>query len=407
MSREMPGCRLLVVNHAVDMGGAERVLLGLLARLDREKFDPGLAVPHRGPLAERAESLGVRVHLGFPSSRLLQVRRKSLGRDRLAAAAYPWDMTWTVLGLRRLIIREGYELVLTNSAKADVYGSLAGWLARRPVVWRFHDIPDRATFSRLNLFLLRTSASFFASRILAISEAVREALADLGVPRDKIKVVYNGVEPQGEAKARRREKREEWGIPEDAFLVGMVGRLVEWKGPDVFLRAAALLSEAHPKARFVLVGDVIYGEREYLAKLKGLCASLGLEKKTLFTGFVDDPLAAMAALDCLVHASVEPEPFGMVLVEAMSLGLPVVAAGAGGVPEIVEDKLTGLLVPPGDFRALATALEWMISHPRERKEMGMRGKRRVSERFDLGFVCREMEAELLSALARGKGKRDG
>ncbi|MDI6873806.1 glycosyltransferase [Candidatus Solincola sp.] len=396
----MEACRLLVVNHAVETGGAERVLLDFLRRLDRERFEPGLAVPYRGPLVEEAEALGVRIHLGFPSRRLLEIRRKSLG-GRRAAAAYPLDFLATVLRLALLIRRESYRLVFTNSAKADIYGSLAGWLARRPVAWRFHDLASPETFSRLNLWLLRTFATLFARRVLAISGAVREALLALGVPEEKVKVVYNGVEAREDAGEMRQRVRREWGLPDDCPAVGLVGRLVEWKGPDVFLRAAARVAEYFPETRFFLVGGAIFGREDYPEELRELSRSLGLEERAVFTGFLRDPLPAMAALDCLVHASVEPEPLGMVILEAMSLGLPVVATEGGGVPEIVEDGRTGLLVPPGDAEAMARAVVWMLSHPEERKEMGERGRKRVKEAFELGARCREMEDELLALLRPG------
>ncbi|MBC7247348.1 MAG: glycosyltransferase [Actinobacteria bacterium] len=400
----MAPCRLLVVNHAVEIGGAERVLLRFLAHLDRGSFEPSLACPRRGPLVEEAEGMGFRVHLGFPSRRLLQVKRRSLGEKRWAVLAYPWDFTRTVVGLSSLIRKEGYDLVLTNSAKADIYGSLAGWLARRPVVWRLHDIVDERAFSRLNLLLFRIFASLFAARVLAVSEASRRALVSLGVAEEKVVTVHNGVEEARVPRARREGAREEWGIPADAPLVGMVGRLVDWKGPDVFLKAAAEVSRRLPEARFMLVGDAVFGERAYLEELRETARGLGLAEKAVFTGFREDVLEIMSSFDVLVHASILPDPLPTVLLEAMSLGLPVVAADGGGVREIVEEGVTGLVVPPGDAAAMARAVSWALSHAREAREMGEAGRRRARERFDLAAKCREMEDELAAVLER-RGSR--
>lgn len=401
--------RLLVVNHAVEIGGAERVLLRFLAQVDRGRCEPSLACPRRGPLVEEAEALGVRVHLGFPSRRLLQVKRRSLGENRWAVLAYPWDFARTVMGLSSLIRKEGYDLVLTNSAKADIYGSLAGWLARRPVVWRLHDIVDERAFSRLNLLLFRVFASLFAARVLAVSEASRRALVSLGVAAEKVVTVHNGVEEARVPRARREEAREEWGIPADAPLAGMVGRLVDWKGPDVFLAAAAEVSRRMPQARFMLVGDAVFGERAYLEELKETARGLGLAGKAVFTGFREDVLELMSSFDVLVHASLLPDPLPTVLLEAMSLGLPVVAADGGGVREIVEEGVTGLVVPPGDAAAMARAVLWALSHAREAREMGEAGRRRARERFDLAAKCREMEEELAAVLERRRprGARGG
>lgn len=399
----MAGYRLLIVNHAVEIGGAERVLLSFLSRLNHDVFEPGLACPHRGPLVEEAEAMGVRVHLGFPSRRLLLVRRKSLGENRPAVLLYPLDFVSTAVGLARLIRREGYDLVLTNSAKADIYGSLASRLARRPVVWRMHDIADRQAFSRLNLLLFRVFASLFADRVLAVSEAVRRALVDLGVPEKKLVTVHNGVDTKVRPSKEKEEVRRQWGLPPNAPVAGLVGRLVDWKGPDRFIAAAAEVIKEVPEARFMLVGDAVFGDRAYLDGLREMVRDLGLEDRVIFTGFRDDVLEIMGALDLLVHASLLPDPLPTVLLEAMSLGIPVVAADGGGVREIVEDGITGRVVPPGEVEPMAEAVSWILSHPRERKEMGEAGRRRVSERFELETRCREMEAELLAVLRSLKG----
>ncbi len=397
--------RLLVVNHAVEIGGAERALLGFLDCLDRDTFEPALACPHPGPLTLEAERRGIRVHLGFPSPRLLEVKRRSIGKDRLAAAAYPWDMARTATSLAALIRREDYDLVLTNSAKADIYGSLAGRLAGRPVVWRLHDIASSDAFNRFNLFLFRVSASLFTDRVLAISEVVKEALLDLGVKEAKVSMVHNGILPVNPAAAAGRDEvRAAWGVPTDAPLVGMVGRLVDWKGPDYFIEAAALVAASLPEVRFMLVGDAIFGESSYVDDLKSLVRARGLEDRVIFTGFVDDVEEVIASMDLLVHASVLPEPFGLVIIEAMAQGLPVVATRGGGVGEIVDDGRTGILVPPRDAGAMAEAISTLLADPAQAKRMGEAGEKAVADRFDLREKVREMEAEMEAVLAE-KGAR--
>ncbi|RJP35471.1 MAG: glycosyltransferase family 1 protein [Actinobacteria bacterium] len=396
--------RLLIANHAVEIGGAERVLLRFLERMDRSLFEPALACPHAGPLSEEAAKLGLQVHFGYPAPRLLEVRRRSLGRSRLTAAAYPYDMARTVLALARLLRKGGFDLVLTNSAKADIYGSLAARLAGTLVVWRLHDIVDADAFSRVNIMLFRVFASFFAARVLAVSEAVRGALVSRGVSGDKIAVVYNGIDLEELDKvAERRGARAEWGLEEDVPLAGMVGRLVDWKGPDRFLEAAARVAGEIPRARFLLVGDAIFGEAGYVDELKAMAARLGLGERALFTGFREDALRIMSGLDVLVHASLLPDPLPTVLIEAMALGLPVVAADAGGVREIVREGKTGLVVPPGDVPALSEAMVELLSHPGAAAGMGRAGRELAGERFDSERQARRMEEEMLSVL-RGAGK---
>lgn len=404
--------KLLIVNHAVEMGGAERVLLRFLDAMDRDLFEPALACPHPGPLVEATEERGITVHLGFPTPRLLEVRRKSLGGGRLSRLVYAIDTMRTASALARLVRAEGYDLVLTNSAKADIYGSLAGRLAGKPVVWRLHDIVDYDAFSRLNVMLFSGFATLFAARVLAVSGAVRDALASRGVRKEKIAVVYNGIDVNGLASAYNRDSSrkklaEEFGIEVDAPLAGLVGRLVDWKGPDRFLSAAAEVAQELPDARFLLVGDAIFGEASYVDDLNKQALRLGLGGKAVFTGFRENALEITAGLDALVHASLLPDPLPTVLIEAMALGVPVVGSDAGGVREIIEDGVTGMVVPPGDVEAMARAMLRLLSDPDEARSMGEAGRERALRAFEIGRQCRLLERELLAVLGAQKRQRGG
>ena len=394
--------RLLVVSHAVDIGGAERGIILKLRNIDRDMFEPSFACPCEGPVTHELEKLGINIYSGHPSKRLLDVRRRSLGENRLAIALYPLAFLASVVRLALLIRREKFDLVVTDSAKANIYGTLAGWLARRPVVNQIHDIFEAPVFSDLNLWLVKTVASHFASRIISNSEASKRALVDLGVPRDKIHTVYYGIDMEIARNTRKAaDVRMELGIDPDAPVAGMVGRLVDWKGPDYFIRAAAKVAETVTGARFLMVGDAVHGEKSYVDTLKSLCGELGMADRIVFTGFRDDVLDIVSAMDVMVHASVLPEPFGLVLIEAMAEGRPVVATKGGGVPEVVEDGVTGLLVPPRDVEAMAEAITTILGDRNRAAEMGAAGLKRVSESFTVEEMARGMEKEFLKALENG------
>ena len=390
---------LLVVNHAVEIGGAERVLLRLLDALDLELFEPALACPTEGPLTDEARNRGLQVHLGHPSPRLLAIRRQSLGGNRIAVASYPFDMATSVWRLARLIRRERFDLVLTNSAKADIYGTLAARLAGRPAVIRLHDIVDADAFSKLNMWLFKTSAKYFADRVLTVSHATENAMAALGVPRSKLLTVYNGIDLEEEGRpVDAGAVRREFGIGADVPVAGLVGRLVDWKGPDYFIKAAAISARELPESRFLLVGDALFGEKEYVDHLKELAESLGLHDRLVFTGFRSDVSLLVAALDVLVHASTLPDPLPTVLVEAMAKSRPVVAADAGGVPEIVMDGVTGFTVPPRDTERMSEAITYLLSNPDKARQMGKAGLERAKELFDIHKTTLSMEEALESAM---------
>jgi glycosyltransferase involved in cell wall biosynthesis len=192
--------------------------------------------------------------------------------------------------------------------------------------------------------------------------------------------------------------REEWGIPADVPLAGMVGRLVDWKGPDYFLRAAALVAEDLEEARFMLVGDALFGERAYVEELKALVRELGIEERVVFTGFREDVEDVMGCLDLVVHASVLPDPLPTVLIEALGMGLPVVATEGGGVREIVENGECGLVVPPRDVGAMAEAMKTLLRDGELAARMGEEGRRKVQATFDPEVTSRELQEELLRLL---------
>ena len=395
----MVAYRLLVVSHAVDIGGAERGIIRKLGNINREIFEPSFACPFEGPMTHEMEKLGIKVYLGHPSRSLLAIRRRSLGESRLAVLLYPFAFLLSVARLTLLIRRERFDLVLTDSAKADIYGTLAGWLARRPVVWHIHDIFEAPVFSALNLWLIKTFASHFAKRIISVSEAAKKALVDMGVPGEKVQTVYNGIDMDAARKTKNPEEvRTGLGIDPGVPVAGMVGRLVDWKGPDYFIKAAAEVLRAVPEARFLMVGDAVHGEKSYVDTLKSLRGELGLEDRMVFTGFRDDVLDIVSSMDVMVHASVLPEPGAQVLFEAMAEGRPVVATRGGGVSEIVDDGVTGLLVPPRDADAMAEAITTILLDRDKARRMGEAGLKKATESFTVSNMARGIEMELLKAV---------
>jgi glycosyltransferase involved in cell wall biosynthesis len=193
--------------------------------------------------------------------------------------------------------------------------------------------------------------------------------------------------------------------PEDAktgVRIGLVGRISPWKGQDIFIRAAALLKEKHPEARFEIIGATMFAERGYEGQLLRLRNELNVNDTVAFAGFVENVPARIAELDIVVHASTTGEPFGQVIIEGMAEQKPVVATNGGGVPEIVQDGITGLLVPMGDALRMAEAIDYLLTHPDEATEMGIRGKERVQTHFTIQKTARMVEAVYGEVFGRPK-----
>jgi glycosyltransferase involved in cell wall biosynthesis len=222
------------------------------------------------------------------------------------------------------------------------------------------------------------------ARIIAISSAIKEnILKRTDVPAERIVVLPNGVDlarftPE---EGSRERAREELGIPPGAPAVGLVGRISRGKGHLAFVRGAALLRQSFPEARFLIVGSVTDGEKEYDRAVRSLVSELGLEERVIFAGFREDVPRVLSALDALVVPS-RSEALGNVVLEGMAARLPIAAAGEAGIRDIVVDGETGLLFPPDDPPRLADAVRRLLEDASLRRAMGAKGRRRVEDLFD-------------------------
>ena len=151
------------------------------------------------------------------------------------------------------------------------------------------------------------------------------------------------------------------------------------------------MRERFPDARFRIIGAALFGESEYEERVRSLVREMGLQDVVEFCGFRDDVRQAMSELDILAHTSVTGEPFGLVIAEGMAAGKPVVATKGGGVPEVVEDQISGLLVPPRDADALAAAICHLLDNPAEARAMGERGRIRIGKYFTTSNTARKVE----------------
>lgn len=372
---------ILFLDHAPAIGGAERSLLLLLKHLDRSRFQPHLACAG-GLLAEQATALGVPVHL-IPMPRLRRSPRFVL--DLIAGAR----------AIARLTRQIDAALLHANTVRSAFYAAVAARLADIPFVWHMRDFwltesrPRQFWADRLGKWLLCAAAA----RVIANSYAVA---AHLPCPA-KVTVVHNGVEvEQFDPTMDGMPFHCQYGIPTDAPLIGTIGRLRPWKGQDRFLRVLAQVREALPETWGVVVGGTPFAvEDDYPQRLRRLAADLELEDQVVFAGHLEDVRPALAAMDVFVHPG-DPEPFGLVNVEAMAMSKPVVAFAHGALPEIVVDGETGVLVTPGSEDAMAQSITTLLHDPEKIKAMGKRGRERVASRF----TAERMAAEFTEILVK-------
>jgi glycosyltransferase involved in cell wall biosynthesis len=299
-----------------------------------------------------------------------------------------------IVRLYRQLRRGDYDLVHTHLIHADLYGSVAARLAGVPVIVSTRHNPDRFREHPFFILLNRLIAPLHR-RVIVISEALGRYTARVeGVNPDRIVPIHYGL-PFADP-PRPGQVRREFKLPAEAPIIGIVGRLTEQKGHRTLLHAFAGLLDEHPHARLLVVG-----EGELRPALQTLARELDIAGRVIFTGYRDDAPRLMADCDVVAVPSLW-EGFGLVLLEAMNAGKPVVASRVSAIPEIVLDGQTGLLVPPGDAQALASALGRLLGEPALAGEMGRLGRERLRSHFSVERMVDETEQVYRDLLGHGR-----
>jgi glycosyltransferase involved in cell wall biosynthesis len=365
--------RVLYLSPVGERGGAEAMLLQILKYQNRDVFEPLTGFLHDGPLIEEVESLGVPTVL-FPATRF----RRILTTVR------------TIRSIRSFLRQERIGLVFGNMAMAHLYGGLAALGTDTQAVWFQHGLPN--ILSGVDYAAARVPSKL----IFVYTEAARRAEARFH-PRSRIVPIRGSVDLArfDPMKVSSHALRQELGIEKDALLVACVARLQRWKGQSLFLAAAALVRSSFPTAQFVVVGGTLFDlDKGYARDLVEEAAQVLPPGMVHFLGHRSDLPDILADVDVLVHCPLTPEPFGLVILEAMAMQVPVVATLGGGPDEIVTDGETGVLVAPRDAAALADAIGEVLSDPVGRKAMGVAARRRVEAQFSAEATIREIEGHL-------------
>lgn len=382
--------RIVFLNPAGLIGGAERALLDVIAslRMAHPGWRLALIAAADGDLVREARALGVEASVvAFPRS-LAVLGDAGVGSHtwtiglagRLAVAA-PAVAIYR-RRLARAISAMAPDLIHTNGFKMHVLGA---WAAPRniPVLWHIHDfVRVRPMMAPLLRAHARRCAAIVANSH-SVAEDIRAALGQI----PPIFTVYNAIDLARFAPAGRVLDLDRLaGMPPlgaGGVRVGIVATMARWKGHETFLRAIALLPAAAPIRGYVIGGPLYEteGSQYTIAELRAIATQMGLDGRVGFTGFVKDVAPAMRALDIVVHASTQPEPFGLVIAEAMACGRAVIASAAGGAAEIIEDGIDALAHPPGDAPALARLIAQLAGDAAMRQRLGQAAAKASARRF--------------------------
>jgi glycosyltransferase involved in cell wall biosynthesis len=351
------------------LGGAEATLWNLLRLLDRDRIMPQVVFLTPGSFPGEIAKLGIRTYV-MPSGRLRQVRQG----------------VRAIFGLARLLRRERPDLVLSWFTKAQLYAAPAALLAGLGdrVAWWQHGVPVGGSDERMATWLPAKAIGVYAENVAEAQRRLR--------PRRPIVTVPLGIDdPEPVDAAKRSALRASLGLRPGQRVVGIVGRLQPIKGQHTFVRVVAdLVRRGHDVRGLVVGGDAHNIAPDYLPELRALSRRLGIEDRVTFTGHVPDAKPYVALMDVFVSACTL-EAFGLAILEAMALRVPVVAVGIAGPAELVSDGDSGLLTATNDPEELASAVERLLLDPTLHERIATGGRRRYEERYSSAGTIELME----------------
>jgi len=368
------------------VGGSFFSLLYLVSGLDRKQFNPIVVFHNEHALLEQYHRAGVEtliiprpvpMNIARPDNRLLRMFYP-LARIFQKAVNFLRFFPLTGLQYARLMKQRNIRLLhLNNSIIRNNDWMLGAQLAGVRCIT--HERGINRHYPRL--------ARYYARRldaIICISNAVRDNLRDKNIDPGNLVTIYNAIDPQVvQVDKTEQQIRQQHGIDSTSRLIGVIGNIKEWKGQETAIRAMPEVLQQFPDTICLLVGDTAVDDQYYKERLLALIDQLGIDEHIIFTGYTRNVANYLNAMQLVLHTSVEPEPFGRVLIEAMSMKKPVIGTRAGAVPEIIEEGKTGFTFVPGDHETLGKAITRLLSEPTMITQMGELGYQRLLDQFHI------------------------
>ena len=357
--------RILYITYSLHPAGAERIIYSLAKNLDRSRFKPFIcSLKHGGDLAAKFEDLRIPVFL-------LQKKRKFEYR--------------VFKELRNIIINERIDIVHTHNFPANLWGRIAALSVHCPVIIATeHSLSIRKGWMqrKIDLFL-----SLHTDKIIAVSEAVRQSLViDENISREKIITIANGVDfTQFRNLRDPLWVKQALGIDNGTPVIGIVGRLIKDKGHKYLIKAAELVLKKYPNVKFVVVG-----EGELKQQLFEMLQEIEIVNSFIFTGFRNDRLDYMATFTIAILSSIR-EGLPVTLLEYMALKQPIIVTRVGGMPEVIENGVSGIVVPEKNYHALAKSIIKLLGDERLRIKYGNNAWECVKNRYSQENMIRKTE----------------
>ncbi len=368
------------------VGGSFFSLLYLVKGLDKDRFRPIVVFHCNHSLIPEYEEAGIKTLIipkplplvfGKPGNMLLSAIfpllkffQKIVNFIRFFPA--------TAISYARLLKKHNIQLLhLNNSIVRNHDWMLASMMSGIKCITHERGINNH--YSRM--------ARYFGGKlgaIICISNAVKDNLIKHNVNITNATTIYNGIDPEVlRANLSSEDIKAMHNVDNKNVLIGVIGNIKQWKGQETMIRAMPAILEKFPETTCLLVGDIAADDAHYQSRLELLLKEEDIETSVVFTGYTKNVADYVAALTIVIHTSTEPEPFGRVLIEAMSMKKPVIGSGAGAVPEIIDNGITGYVFQPADHVSLANSVIDLLANPAKARTMGLSGYQRLRNFFTI------------------------
>jgi glycosyltransferase involved in cell wall biosynthesis len=361
----MPRVKVFHLVEDLKLGGMEQVIASLALHLDKTHFDVSVfCVSRGGVIAEDLIRQGVRVEI-------------------LGIMSY-FDLSRLLKLILRLRI-EKVGIIHTHGYFAGVVGRIAGLLAQTEVI--IHHVHSTYYGYRKRHFAIERLLGTYTKRVVCCSGAVANHVQDREkIPAWKCDVIYNGIPEIRTVETSAETLKQQFNILTKEPVIGTVANLFEHKGHAYLMQAARIVLDHYPSVKFLLVGD---GPMRPV--LQAMAGNLRISSSIIFAGRRQDIPVMLNLMDIFVLPSSGREGLGISIIEAMAAGKPAIGTILGGIPEVIEDNVTGLLVPPANHEALAGAILSLLGNRRKCAELGENGRTRYQEKFTEKLMLRKIE----------------
>lgn len=365
--------KILFLHSSSELYGSDRSLLNLVKNLDREIFEIYVILPEEGPLVDEIKKID---NINLIIKPIAVLRRKNLNFKGLIK--YIKDFKESIFFLKNIIRKNNIDVIYTNTSVVFPGGIIAKILKIKSI-WHVREIISNKFERRFISIMI----NLFSDVIITNSRATANSITN-NITNNKIKIIHNAIEVV-------KSNENNILIKDNNIMIGMAGRINRWKGQKLFIDMASQISKKYDNTRFLIAGDVYKGEDYILQDLKEYINEKKMNEKVILLGQVKDMNAFYNSLDIFILPSIKPEPFGLVIIEAMNRKIPVIATNHGGPVEIIDDGINGYLVDFSDCKEMSEKVSILIDNKYIRKEIGDKAKEKVDKFFTLKTYVNEIE----------------